>query len=141
MKLVFVILVLAVGCVGYHLGRYQERWYGRPYFKSDLILKHGVQGKFGEKETREFPFKEGVYKIPDEYELQYDSIQLLISSNDVIVSLCYPNKKPDWKFKYDSMFNEIHPSKDPLANAINKATYGGGGRISIPAGVYKIKNP
>lgn len=86
MKYLLSILLLAVVSCGHK----------SPTFRGDFQLKEGAQGTFGSLTVVKMNFKEATFKIPDEYGVPFDSIQVIITENSQpLVNLCYPKHFSD----------------------------------------------
>lgn len=89
-----VVLYIMTGFLGVILGMilmgfiYLNRG---PKVMGDLEVKKGERGTLlSGKPSEEFLYKEAHYKIPDEYNWGYDSIQVICEDKGVIVNPCYP---------------------------------------------------
>lgn len=89
-----VVLYIMTGFLGVIIGMilmsfiYLNRG---PKVMGDLEVKKGARGTLlSGKPSEEFLYKEAHYKIPDEYNWGYDSIQVLCDDKGVIVNPCYP---------------------------------------------------
>lgn len=60
-----------------------------PSFKGDFKWEKGVRGELGKSGHENFMFKEAHFKIPDEYHLKYDSIQIILGwDKEPLVNFC-----------------------------------------------------
>jgi hypothetical protein len=70
-----------------------------PKVMGDLIVKEGIRGVlFSHQKPKTFQYKEGHFKIPDQYNWGYDSIQVICEDSSVMVTRCYPKKILDMVF-------------------------------------------
>jgi hypothetical protein len=64
-------------------------------FNGDFKLQQGEHGELGKIGHTAFQFKEANFKIPDEYNTGYDSVQIILGWDDApIVNFCYPKHTP-----------------------------------------------
>ncbi len=67
------------------------------HLPGDFRVERGIGGELGKAGRHEFFFKYGIFKLPDEYNFGYDSIEILLGWDSApIVNPCYyKTKKAD----------------------------------------------